>query len=92
MVSPDHKVVIEYCVPGDLLNGAVRVAAEVTDGWAPILETVELRAGVKGVFKVSLDGRLLFDKAAAGRMPSPGEMADEMTKHLGPRLKWRKSH
>jgi predicted Rdx family selenoprotein len=68
------------------------VAAEVMDAWAPILESVELRAGVKGVFKVSLDGRVLFDKAHAGRMPKPGEMVDEMTKHLGPRLQWRKSH
>jgi predicted Rdx family selenoprotein len=71
---------------------AVRVAAEVADGWAPVLQGIELRSGVKGVFKVSLDGNLLFDKSAAGRMPDQGEVAKKLEQELGPKLQWRKPH
>ena len=71
---------------------AVRVAAEVADGWAPILTGIELRSGVKGVFKVSLDGNLLFDKAVVGRMPDDGEVAKKLEQELGPKLQWRKPH
>ena len=70
---------------------AVRVAAEVADGWAPILEMIELRSGDKGVFKVSLDGRILFDKAEAGRVPQEREIANEIANRLGPPIPWRKT-
>ena len=56
------------------------------------METVELRSGIKGVFKVFLDGQILFDKAAAGRVPDTGEIANEISKRLGPQLRWRKQH
>lgn len=67
------------------------MAAEVANGWAPILEAVELRSGIKGVFKVSLDGQLLFDKAEVGRMPNPGEIAGELKERIGQPLSWRKA-
>lgn len=70
---------------------AVRVAAEVADGWAPILRGVELRSGIKGVFKVSVDGKPVFDKAVAGRFPETGEVAGKVAHELGPKLAWRKS-
>lgn len=68
------------------------MAAEIGDGWAPVLEKVELVSGVKGVFKVSLDGELVFDKGQVGRMPRTGEISAEFAKRLGPRIAWRKSH
>ena len=43
------------------------LAAEILDGWAPSLRVVELRSGTKGRFEVSLDGELVFSKAALGR-------------------------
>ena len=67
------------------------MAAEVADGWAPILEMIELRSGDKGVFKVSLDGRILFDKAEAGRVPQEREIANEIANRLGPPIPWRKT-
>ena len=66
------------------------MAVEIADGWAPILEMIELRSGDKGVFKVSLDGRILFDKAEAGRMPTDREIANEIANRLGPPIPWRK--
>ena len=69
---------------------AVRVAAEVADGWAPILKGIELRSGVKGVFKVSVDEKLVFDKAVIGRFPNEGEVANRLEEELGPKLQWRK--
>ncbi len=50
---------------------------------------IELRSGVKGVFKISVDGALVFDKAEAGHLPSPDEAAEVVEKRLGPRLEWR---
>lgn len=50
---------------------------------------IELRSGVKGVFKVSVDGRLVFDKAKVGHLPGPGEVEAAVEKRLGPRLDWR---
>jgi predicted Rdx family selenoprotein len=55
-----------------------------------MLKGIELRSGVKGVFKVSLDGQLIFDKAEVGRMPEAGEIATELESRLGPKLAWRK--
>jgi predicted Rdx family selenoprotein len=39
----------------------------IADGWAPILTGIELRTGSKGVFKISIDGALVFDKKLAWR-------------------------
>jgi predicted Rdx family selenoprotein len=55
-----------------------------------MLREIELRSGVRGVFKVSLDGQLIFDKAEVGHMPEAGEIAKELEKRLGPKLAWRK--
>jgi predicted Rdx family selenoprotein len=67
------------------------VAAEIAGGWAPILKGIELRSGNKGVFKVSLDNDLVFDKARAGHFPQPGDIAELARARLGEQIPWRKS-
>jgi predicted Rdx family selenoprotein len=67
------------------------VAAAVAAGWAPILSGIELRSGTQGVFKVSLDGVLLFDKAHSGYLPNADEVANLVQARVGDRLRWRKS-
>jgi len=90
MIDPQHRVVIEYCVPWDHLDEATRGAAEILEGWAPILIGLELKSGVKGVFRASLDGEVFYDKAVTGRKPQPGELGRLAEGLLGPRLQWRK--
>jgi len=90
MINPQHEVVIEYCVPWDYLDEAVRAAAEIASGWAPILTSIELRTGSKGVFRIQVDGETVFDKASAGHKPTPEEAAKAVQQRLGDRLQWRK--
>lgn len=68
------------------------MAAEIGAGWAPVLISIELRSGSKGVFKVSVDGKSVFDKAETGRFPNSGEISQAVEASLGKRLAWRKSH
>ena len=91
MIDPKHELVIEYCVPSDDLDEAVRVAAEIASGWAPVLRGIELRSGVKGGFTVSVDGEIVFAKAEAGHLPGSGEAARSIEARLGNRIRWRKS-
>ena len=67
------------------------LAAEILDGWAPVLRGVELRSGSKGRFEVSLDGELVFSKASLSRHAHKGEVVAAFEQRLGPCLKWRKA-
>lgn len=67
------------------------MAAEIGSGWAPILTSVELKTGTKGVFKIFVDEELVFDKAMTGRLPRAGEAASSVRSRLGPPLSWRRS-
>ncbi|MGH7776885.1 MAG: Rdx family protein [Candidatus Dormibacterales bacterium] len=71
------------------MDEAVRVTAEVLDGWAPAVAEAVLVAASHGRFEVRLDGEVLFDRKAEGRMPRPGEVAAAVEGRLGPRLPWR---
>jgi selT/selW/selH-like putative selenoprotein len=67
----------------------VSLATEILVRWAPIMRTVEIRPGEKGRFEVSLDGKLVFSKAASRRFPEPGEVARTLQGTLGAPLEWR---
>jgi predicted Rdx family selenoprotein len=67
----------------------VSLANEILGYWAPLMEEVGLRAGQKGHFEVSLDGKLLFSKAQLGRKPKPGEIRALMEPIVGPPENWR---
>lgn len=66
------------------------MTAEILEGWAPILRGVELRTGSRGVFRVSCDGKVVFDKAEVGRRPRPGEVVELLEPLLGSPLTWRR--
>jgi selT/selW/selH-like putative selenoprotein len=73
------------------LDQAVSLAVEILTRWAPIMRTVDLQSGDHGRFEVTLDGKLVFSKAAAHRFPKPGEMTRIIETTLGPPLQWRES-
>ncbi len=66
------------------------LADELLSGWAPILIGIKLTSGTKGRFEVTLDGDVIFSKAALQRHANPGEVSTEVERRLGPRLDWRK--
>ena len=65
------------------------LASEVLDGWAPVMSGVELKGGSKGRFEVTLDGELIFSKAALGRHAEKGEIRSEVERRIGKPLAWR---
>jgi len=58
--------------------------AELLGAWAPRIGLATLRPSGGGRFEVTLDGELLFSKAALGRHPRPGEVAELVAARLGP--------
>lgn len=65
---------------------AVGLTDELLQGWAPIIETIELVPSSKGRFEVTLDGDLIFSKASLGRHASPGEVVGLVRDRLGPEI------
>lgn len=60
------QVTIEYCVPCGHLDRAIEVQRGLLDSYGQHLESVTLQTGDGGVFKVSVDGRLVLDAAEDG--------------------------
>ena len=58
--------------------------AELLGAWAPRIALATLRPSGGGRFEVTLDGELLFSKAALGRHPAPGEISGLVAARLGP--------
>ena len=52
--------------------------------WAPILAEVNLIPSSGGRFEITLDGDLIFSKAALKRHANPGEVAGLVEARLGP--------
>ena len=65
---------------------AVGLTDELLQGWAPIIERVDLLPSSKGRFEVILDGELIFSKAALGRHAEPGEIAHIVREKVGPEI------
>ena len=55
-------------------------------GWAPIIEDIDLVPSSGGRFEVTLDGDLIFSKAALKRHAEPGEVAGLVRERLGPEI------
>jgi selenoprotein W-related protein len=58
--------------------------AELLGGWAPRIALATLRPSGGGRFEVTLDGELLYSKAALGRHAEPGEISSLVAARLGP--------
>ena len=54
---------IEYCVPCGMLDRAQDLQAALLEQFGQRLDTVALRTGDSGVFRVAVDGEGVFDKA-----------------------------
>jgi selenoprotein W-related protein len=65
---------------------AVGLTDELLNGWAPIIEHIDLIPSSKGRFEVTLDGDLIFSKAALGRHAEPGEIAKIVRERVGPEI------
>lgn len=60
------EVEIEYCVPCGLLPAAEETGHALLSRFGQRLEALRLKPGHGGVFKVSVDGEVVFDKSHDG--------------------------
>ena len=51
-----------------------------------MIRTIELVPSSKGRFEVTLDGELIFSKAALGRHAQPGEVTGLVRDRIGPEV------
>ena len=65
---------------------AVGLTDELLSAWAPIIERIDLVPSDKGRFEVTLDGELIFSKAALGRHAEPGEIRAAAEARMGPEI------
>ena len=65
---------------------AVGLTDELLTGWASIIENIDLLPSSKGRFEVTLDGELIFSKAALGRHAKPGEITGLVRQKIGPEV------
>ncbi|MEF8821571.1 MAG: Rdx family protein [Halovenus sp.] len=56
-------VEIEYCVPCGFRNRALDVQKAILSGLENKLDTISLVMGDHGVFRVQVDGDIIYDKA-----------------------------
>lgn len=56
------EIEIEYCVPCGLLDHATETATALLETYGRDLDDVRLVPGHGGVFTVSVDGAVVFDK------------------------------
>ncbi len=66
--------------------------AELLNDWAPRITRAVLLPSSGGRFEVTLDGELLFSKAALGRHAAPGEVHGLVATKLGPPIDRDESH
>lgn len=57
------EVEVEYCVPCGHRARAMEVQEAVLEEFGHDVDRVALKTGDSGVFKVSVDGELVFDKS-----------------------------
>ncbi len=65
---------------------AVGLTDELLKGWAPIIEDIDLIPSSGGRFEVTLDGELIFSKAALKRHAEPGEVVALVRERIGPEI------
>lgn len=65
---------------------AVGLTDELLSGWAPIIKDIELVPSSGGRFEVTLDGDLIFSKAALKRHAQPDEVAGIVRDRIGPEI------
>lgn len=63
------NVEIEYCVPCGHLMRALRTEQDLLDTFGNDLETVTLRTGSGGVFKIRIGDELVWDARSDGYDP-----------------------
>ncbi|XYI03046.1 SelT/SelW/SelH family protein [Sorangium sp. So ce1128] len=80
---PRPLVAIRYCPKCRWLTRAAWLAQELLITFPDEIEVL-LSPGESGIFDVTLDGALLFSRAAAERFPEPKELKQSIRDRIAP--------
>ena len=69
-----HQIMIEYCTQCRWMLRAAWIAQELLVTFETDIQKVSLVPSTGGIFQVSLDGTLIFDRKTAGRFPETKEI------------------
>jgi len=83
-VTPRPRVEIEYCTQCRWLLRAAWMAQEVLTTFEAEIGGVTLVPGVGGIFNVSIDGALIWSRAAEGRFPEIKELKQLVRDRVAP--------
>lgn len=75
-------VEIEYCVPCGFRERAITVQQAVLSGLERNLDSVRLVMGDHGVFRVSVDGETVYDKAESASEFDVDAIVREIRSHV----------
>ena len=78
------RVIIEYCTQCRWLLRAGWVAQELLTTFSEELEEVSLRPGKGGIFRVSLDGDVIADRATDGGFPDLPTLKQRIRDRIAP--------
>ncbi len=79
-----HRLEIEYCTQCRWLLRAAWLAQELLTTFEGDLAEVTLAPGRGGVFKVRLDGRLIFSRQREGHFPEAKELKQRVRDRVAP--------
>lgn len=78
------RIRIEYCSQCRFILRASWIAQELLFTFADDLEEVALTPGTGGVFIVTLDDEVIFDRKVAGRFPESKELKQLIRDRIDP--------
>ena len=81
-----HRVTIEYCVPCDYSEHALKVAKELIQNYQHAISELVFEMSSGGVFEIKVDGESLFSKKELKRHPHPGEVFELFQQFVGQEL------
>lgn len=73
------RITIEFCQPCNYEPKAASVALKIKEALGLLPELI---ASSGGVFEVSLDGELVYSKAASGEFPNTTKLIEELRARL----------
>jgi selenoprotein W-related protein len=61
----------------------VSASQDLLGSYQNVIESLTLTTGSKGVYDVTVDGKLIYSKAETGRHAEPGEILERFTDLVG---------
>ena len=84
MADRKPPITIVYCSQCRFVLRATWLAQELLFTFGRDLESVKLVPGEEGIFKVSLDEEVIFERAAMGRFPESKELKQLIRDRIDP--------